>query len=90
MNLKTFFTTIFLLLCTLVCWAQQTQDLRVRRISVVDGLKSNSIYCIQQDRRGFVWIGTENGLSRYDGYRFVNFTQLSPDKSRLPTSGWGR
>ena len=82
MNLKTSFTTVFLLLCTLVCWAQQTQELRVRRISVVDGLKSNSIYCIQQDRRGFVWIGTENGLSRYDGYRFVNFTQLSPNKKQ--------
>ena len=82
MNLKASFTTLYLLLCTMVCWAQQAQDMRVNRISVIDGLKSNSIYCILQDRKGFIWLGTENGLSRYDGYRFVNFTQLSPDKKQ--------
>ena len=63
-------------------WWSSSQHIRVKRISVVDGLKSNCIYCIEQDRKGFVWIGTENGLSRYDGYRFVNFTQLSPDKKQ--------
>ena len=63
-------------------WWSSSQHTRVKRISVVDGLKSNCIYCIEQDRKGFVWIGTENGLSRYDGYRFVNFTQLSPDKKQ--------
>jgi len=80
---KAIFIILFLLLCTVVCRSQQTHSLRVNRISVVDGLKSNSIYCIKQDRRGFIWIGTENGLSRYDGYRFVNFTQLSPDKKQV-------
>lgn len=42
-------------------------------------MKSNDVYCIRQDNRGFIWFGTNNGLSRYDGYRFANFTQLSPD-----------
>ena len=73
--------TILLSLCATVCWAQQVLDSRVRRISVVDGLKSNNVYCIRQDMKGFVWFGTENGLSRYDGYRFVSFTQLGPDSS---------
>lgn len=79
LKLNAIFTILFLLLCTVVCRSQQTHNLRINRISVVDGLKSNTIYCIQQDRKGFIWIGTENGLSRYDGYRFVNFTQLSHD-----------
>ncbi len=79
MKLKTSITSLFLFLCVATCWAQQVLDSRVRRISVMDGLKSNNVYCIRQDGKGFVWFGTENGLSRYDGYRFVNFTQLSPN-----------
>lgn len=63
----------------LTCMAEPVPDSRVRRVSVVNGLKSNDVYCILQDTRGFVWFGTSNGLSRYDGYRFANFTQLSPD-----------
>lgn len=85
LNLKTLkmcITTLILFLWAITSWSQSPQDIRVNRISVVDGLKSNCIYCILQDRKGFIWIGTENGLSRYDGYRFVNFTQLSPDKKQ--------
>ena len=62
--------------------AQQTLDSRVCRLSVVDGLKSNHVYCIRQDRQGYIWMGTENGLSRYDGYGFVNFTRFSPRRGQ--------
>ena len=37
------------------------------------GLCDNSICCIKQDKNGFLWIGSFNGLSRYDGYRFESF-----------------
>lgn len=39
-------------------------------LTVKDGLASNFINCLWQDAKGFLWIGTENGLQRYDGYRF--------------------
>jgi len=38
-----------------------------------NGLPSNEVYCAYQDTSGFMWFGTENGVSRYDGYAFQNF-----------------
>ncbi len=40
-----------------------------------NGLPSNETYCILQDSKGFIWIGTDRGLVRYDGYQFDIFTQ---------------
>lgn len=42
-------------------------DLRFRHFSVEDGLSSNSVRAIIQDKYGFLWIGTDEGLNRYDG-----------------------
>ncbi|OQB29642.1 MAG: Sensor histidine kinase TodS [Bacteroidetes bacterium ADurb.Bin174] len=44
-----------------------------RPLSVVDGLASNEITCMLQDSKGFMWFGTRNGLSRYDGYVFKSY-----------------
>lgn len=44
-----------------------------KRLSVFDGLVSNEVTCVLQDSEGFVWFGTKNGLSRYDGYQFQNY-----------------
>ncbi len=48
----------------------QAPDLRFERISIDQGLSQNSVYAMLQDRMGFLWIGTDDGLNRYDGYRF--------------------
>ena len=37
---------------------------------VSEGLPSNNVYCVIQDHRGFIWFGTDKGLSRFDGTRF--------------------
>lgn len=42
-------------------------------LQVKNGLASNSIYAILEDRSGFMWFGTGEGLSRFDGYDFRNF-----------------
>jgi len=42
------------------------------RLNASDGLVNNQITCMFKDSRGFVWIGTPSGLSRYDGISFVN------------------
>lgn len=34
------------------------------------GLSNNSVYCFLEDEQGFMWIGTRNGLNRFDGYEF--------------------
>lgn len=47
-----------------------------------DGLPSNSVNDAYKDSRGYLWLATDNGISRYDGYYFNNFT----GKSNLPSN----
>jgi diguanylate cyclase (GGDEF)-like protein len=44
---------------------------RFTHLSVEDGLSQSSVQQILQDRRGLLWFGTQEGLNRYDGYRFT-------------------
>lgn len=53
--------------------AQLPDSLRFKRLSIEDGLPDAHITAIVQDADGFLWIGTTNGLSRYDGTEFRNF-----------------
>ncbi|MCB9351419.1 MAG: two component regulator propeller domain protein [Lewinellaceae bacterium] len=39
-------------------------------LTIQDGLSHNTVYCILQDRYGYIWMGTQNGLNKYDGYSF--------------------
>ncbi len=49
-----------------------------RNITSKNGLSENHINCFYQDSKGFVWIGTNGGLNRYDGYEFKNY-HFDPD-----------
>ncbi|HLZ15730.1 MAG TPA: two-component regulator propeller domain-containing protein, partial [Cyclobacteriaceae bacterium] len=53
--------------------AADTDSLFFSTLSVRDGLPSNIISAIVQDNSDFIWIGTANGVCRYDGYRFITF-----------------
>lgn len=53
--------------------AQDLTDIRFENIRTADGLPSYTIHEIEQDTRGFIWLATSNGLSRYDGYYFKNY-----------------
>ena len=44
-----------------------------RLLTAVDGLAANTVQCLAQDRQGFLWVGTQDGLSRYDGAGFRTF-----------------
>ena len=46
---------------------------RFGHITVENGLTDQRVTAIMQDRAGFMWFGTNNGLNRYDGYRIVSF-----------------
>ncbi|MDQ3071559.1 MAG: hypothetical protein M3R55_17750, partial [Acidobacteriota bacterium] len=47
------------------------EDVRFARLSVEEGLSNSAVREILQDRRGFLWFGTNNGLNQYDGYRVM-------------------
>ena len=59
--------------------AAQSQPIQFEHLSVSDGLSDNSVSCMLQDREGFMWFGTNEGLNKYDGYRFTVF---QPDATR--------
>jgi ligand-binding sensor domain-containing protein/two-component sensor histidine kinase len=54
-------------------------DLRFIRLSVSQGLTQTRVAQIVQDDQGFLWFGTQNGLNRFDGYKFRSFTH-EPDR----------
>ena len=66
------FLTILLFLSSFVVLGQDI-NLRFQHITTEQGLSQNTIDCIMQDSRGFMWFGTWNGLNRYDGYNFLVF-----------------
>ena len=51
--------------------------------TISDGLANNWINCFVQDRQGFIWIGTDDGLSRFDGYQFINFRHNPDDRNSI-------
>ncbi len=57
----------------------QQRDIQFEHLTVDDGLSANTVLCFLQDSRGFLWIGTYDGLNRYDGYNFTVFKNLPED-----------
>jgi len=45
-----------------------------RHLDQSNGLLSNQVFALAQDKKGFIWIGTTRGLQRYDGQRFTNYS----------------
>ena len=62
--------------------ARQTQE-RFKNFYVQDGLSQNSSMSLLQDSHGFLWIGTQAGLNRYNGYEFEAFTNIREDSTSL-------
>lgn len=59
------------------------QDLHFQHINHFQGLSNNTIECIFQDSKGFMWFGTRDGLNRYDGYEVISYRTITGDKSSL-------
>ncbi len=65
------FLVFFFLQCTIYVRAQQPF---LRHYDVDDGLPGSHVYQILQDKHGFIWISTDQGIARFDGYEFTHFT----------------
>lgn len=55
-------------------------------ISIAQGLSQGMVYDILQDKEGFIWVGTKDGLNRYDGYTFKVFTNDRSDSRSLSSN----
>lgn len=72
---------LFLLLHNLPGFAG---NLHFRHYNNKHGLSHNTVYCSLQDRRGFMWFGTEDGLNRFDGHTFKIYRHNSSHPASLP------
>ena len=73
------FVSLYLFILLLTGWnnllSGQEYIFQVADYGMEDGLSHTDVQSIHQDRDGFIWIGTNYGLNRFDGYRFKWFTQ---------------
>lgn len=70
-----------LLISANLCLAQE--NIRFERISVNEGLAQSDVKCMIQDSFGFLWIGTRDGLNKYDGLEFSRFGRKKNDSTSL-------
>ena len=67
--------SIVALLCPTRSVAQPDAIVKVKQLTVDDGLSHNSVYTIHQDAQGFMWLGTEYGVNRYNGHQYQWLTK---------------
>ena len=61
----------------------ETLHTKLESITIENGLSQNSINCILQDNKGFMWFGTQDGLNKYDGYRFTFYKHYMDDPNSI-------
>jgi signal transduction histidine kinase/ligand-binding sensor domain-containing protein/DNA-binding response OmpR family regulator len=66
-----------------VCAFTQPATIKFAHLSTNNGLSQSNVTCILQDRTGFLWFGTQNGLNRYDGYQFTVYRNDPKDSTSL-------
>jgi len=69
-----------LFICTSLC-AQK--PIVFNHLRMENGLSQNSVMAIAQDKNQFIWMGTQHGLNRYDGYRFKTYSNSSDNQNSI-------
>lgn len=83
-KLKTTGFLLLLFLFNMLLFAQQQPRYVFNRYGKMNGLAANIAYSVTQDKEGFIWIATANGLQRYDGSRFITFRHNPADPGTIP------
>lgn len=58
-------------------------NIRLEQLTTHEGLSQNTVRCLLQDKKGFIWIGTLNGLNRYDGRKFIVYRPNGISDNRI-------
>lgn len=75
-----------LVLCGVNPVQAQRPGLTVEHFSKQEGLSHADVRAVLQDRQGFIWIGTQDGLNRFDGYSFTTFRHKAEDPNSLSSN----
>ena len=76
-HIRHYLTALFAIALSLMVWADSGELFTSGKLS------SSLINCIVQDKYGYIWVGTEYGLSRFDGYRFTNYLHNEEDTTSI-------
>jgi len=61
----------------------ETEKYDIGYIGIKNGLANNAVTSVYKDKRGLMWFGTYDGISRYDGYNFLNYRNEPNDLNSL-------
>ncbi|MDV7185962.1 two-component regulator propeller domain-containing protein [Lutibacter sp. TH_r2] len=82
-----YFNNIYIILVLLLsCFIENSlaqNTIEFEHLSTADGLSQSDVNTIYQDKQGFMWFGTHDGLNRYDGYKFTVFVPDSNDSTSI-------
>jgi ligand-binding sensor domain-containing protein/DNA-binding response OmpR family regulator/nitrogen-specific signal transduction histidine kinase len=77
------YNKLLILFSFILCNVKMAECQPLSYIGIDQGLSNNSVRCIYQDKKGFLWFGTYDGLNRYDGYSFKIFRNKFKDPGSL-------
>ncbi|MDD7887835.1 two-component regulator propeller domain-containing protein [Flavivirga sp. 57AJ16] len=87
MNFKKYIVLFLFYFVASFVFAQEQENnyeaLKFKNLSVKEGLSQSSVLSIIQDKKGFLWFGTRDGLNKYDGNEFKVFRQNPQDSTSL-------
>ena len=75
----------FLFFLSFALFSQQ-KTIKFETYSLENGLSQSSITGVVQDQFGFIWISTQDGINRYDGYTFKTFKNNPSDDNTIPNN----
>lgn len=68
---------------TSTSYANIRENFNFKNITIEDGLSQSTVETIYQDSKGYIWIGTNDGLDRYNGYEFKHYKHDKYDKNSI-------
>jgi ligand-binding sensor domain-containing protein/signal transduction histidine kinase/AraC-like DNA-binding protein len=69
-----------------ISYSSAQNPLNFKRLTINEGLSQNTVFCSMQDKTGFIWVGTEDGLNKYDGYEFCIYKHENDKPNSLSHS----